>query len=189
MKPPINADRRERIWRGAKCKVRGTHFIECVKGHVRYYAFCFSTTWAISDAHRVVRRMMFRFTLLALGFLSLLTACNRELAAARAKLKNPSFSARLASECDKLVAQYDTGQIWLWKGDVLTNYPSIASIRPQHVKIVFLGGETVCDIQLTGGFSHAGILYVANPRRENDRLVRGSWTVVRIDQHFYWYRE
>ncbi len=119
----------------------------------------------------------------------LLTGCNRGLASAKAKLRSTPFSASVAMECEELVTEYERTHRWLWKSDALTNHAAITSLRPQCVQITQLGDVLVCDIQITGGFSHSGILYTPKPAQGGRHLTRGNWQVEQLGQKFYWYQE
>ena len=139
--------------------------------------------------HSVSIRRVVNLTAVFAACLSVfvLIGCNRGLDSAKRKLEAPAFAESVAKECDKLVKQYEVSQTWLWEGRTLTNYPALASLRPQYVKIVVLDDVTLCDIQITGGFDHAGILYT--PKTAAREMRRGNWRIEPIDQRFYWYRE
>ena len=115
--------------------------------------------------------------------------CNRGLTSAQAKLKSPSFATSLATECDGLLRDYEKTQRWLWKANALTNHPAICSLQPQSVQVTELNGVLICEIQITGGFSHSGIFYVPKSLPQSNRLERGNWQVEPIGNGFYWYQE
>jgi hypothetical protein len=119
----------------------------------------------------------------------LFVGCNRKLASAKGKLKRTTSADLIAVECERLLKDNATTQRWLWKPDALTNYPMIFSLNPQSVQIVELGGTSVCDIQLTGGFSHSGILYSRTGPHQGTVFRRGDWQVKPIGHGFYWYQE
>src|SRR5437867_12629108 len=99
--------------------------------------------------------------------------CNRGLTSAKAKLKSPAFATSLATECDGLLRDYEKTRRWLWKASALTNHPAISSLQPQSVQVTELSGLLICEIQITGGFSHSGIFYVPNALPQARRLERG----------------
>jgi hypothetical protein len=117
------------------------------------------------------------------------TGCNRGLASAKAKLQSPAFATSLAAECDGLLRDYEKTKHWLWKAGALTNYAAISSLQPQAVQVIELSGVLICEIQITGGFSHSGIFYAPKPPPDGKQLVRGNWQIKPIGNGFYWYQE
>jgi len=117
------------------------------------------------------------------------TGCNRGLASAKSKLKSTPFAASVAAECDGLLLDFEKTKKWLWQTSALTNYPAISSLQPQFVKVTELNGVLICEIQITGGFSHSGIFYVPKAPLGGKQLVRGNWQIKPIGNGFYWYQE
>jgi hypothetical protein len=117
------------------------------------------------------------------------TGCNRGLASAKAKLQSPAFATSLAAECDGLFRDHEKTKQWLWMAGDLTNHTAISSLKPQAVKVTELSGVLVCEIQITGGFSHSGIFYAPKSPRDGKQLARGNWVIKPIGNGFYWYQE
>jgi hypothetical protein len=125
------------------------------------------------------------FLMLGLFFL---TSCQPRLGSAERKLAAPAFEAAISSECEIILANFRSSQVELLKGNGLTNYPTIAELNPQFVRVVVMDGQTVCDIQTSGGFNHSGIFYVAKGS-DSTKIKRGDWQIKKIADRFYKYRE
>ena len=123
-----------------------------------------------------------------LAWLLLNTACDSSVASATRKLESSTFANSLAAECDSLLKEYETSQQSAWKISALTNRPCLLALRPQRVRLIELSGALVCDIQISGGFSHSGIFYTPKPIL-GQRLTRGSWRIEQIDKRYYVYYE
>ena len=67
--------------------------------------------------------------------------------------------------------------------------PTIAALQPQVVHATRIGEFPMVDIQVSGGFSHHGLMVVLTNTPPDFLPGKSSWSVTKIGDGVYEYRE
>ena len=132
-------------------------------------------------------RVLFTSTvLLALGIV--VAGCGPQFAG---KLSAAGGAVALKQECVGFLRLYDQtdGKKYAWMRRDSNYPPAIASFGPQVVSIASFEGVHVVDIQVSGGFSHHGLLVAGESFPAGFRPSRGSWTVWQLADGVWEYHE
>lgn len=114
--------------------------------------------------------------------------------------RGPKFAAKLSSsrqigdlkqECSGFLRAFEqtSGQQYLWMPRNTNFPPTIASFQPQAVSITRHDDVLLVDIQVTGGFDHHGLLIAPAPTPQGFQPRRGSWSIWRLNDGVWEYRE
>jgi hypothetical protein len=98
-------------------------------------------------------------------------------------------TAALRRNCEMILAEHQKTQRESWAaGD--TNLPAtITALRPQIVQAARYDGFPIVDIQLSGGFTHRGLMVILTNTPPDYLPRKSSWRVTKISDAIFEYRE
>ena len=128
----------------------------------------------------------YRFIVLA--GISLATGCGRSSSVSQ-QLQAVGGAATLIRDCQTLLAEQRRTHKDTWSaGD--TNLPAtVGALRPQVVQAAHYDGLPVVDIQISGGFTHRGVLVILTNTPPGFVPRKSSWRVTKIADGIFEYRE
>jgi hypothetical protein len=106
-----------------------------------------------------------------------------------ARIQSAGGEAALKRECQTILDEHQKTQkeFWMPKDSVLP--PTIAALQPQVVHATRIGEFPMVDIQVSGGFSHHGLMVVITNTPPDFLPGKSSWRVTKIGDGVYEYRE
>ena len=105
------------------------------------------------------------------------------------RIQSAGGEAALKRECQSILDEHQKTQkeFWMPKDSVLPR--TIAALQPQVVHATRIGEFPMVDIQVSGGFSHHGLMVVLTNTPLDFLPGKGNWRVTRIGDGVYEYRE
>jgi len=107
------------------------------------------------------------------------------------KLQTAGGAAPLKQECAGFLQLHEqtSGKQYVWMPGTTNFPPAIASLQPQAVSITSLDNVLLVDVQVTGGFSHRGLLVAPSAKPPGFQPRRGSWIIWQLADGVWEYRE
>jgi len=98
-------------------------------------------------------------------------------------------TAALRRDCEMVLAEHQKTKKESWPaGD--TNLPAtITALRPQIVQAAHYDGFPIVDIQISGGFTHRGLMVIPTNTPPDYLPRKSSWRVTKISDGVFEYRE
>jgi hypothetical protein len=106
-----------------------------------------------------------------------------------AQVQSAGGQAVLMSECQAILDEHQKTQREFWKPDDSALPPTIAALQPQVVQVRRYEGLPMVDIQLSGGFSHRGLMVVLTNTTPEFVPRKSTWRVRKIGDGVFEYRE
>lgn len=103
-----------------------------------------------------------------------------------AQIQSAGGEAALKRECQSI---FDEHQKTQRQFDESAAPPTIAALKPQIVQVRSYDGLPMVDIQVSGGFSHRGVMVVLTNTPPDFIPRKSSWRVTKIGDGVYEYRE
>ena len=116
---------------------------------------------------------------------ALVTGCEQSVIVSRAVGGGP----KLVRDCGKLWAEYQATQKETWIAGDSSLPDSVVALKPQMVQALHQGGVPLIDIQISGGFSHRGLIVVVSNTTPEFVPRKSTWTVTKIGDGIFEYRE
>ena len=106
-----------------------------------------------------------------------------------AQIQSAGGEAVLKRECQSILDEHQKTQkeFWMPKDSALP--PTIAALQPQVVHATRIGEFPMVDIQVSGGFSHHGLMVVLTNTPPDFLPGKSNWRVTKIGDGVYEYRE
>ena len=101
------------------------------------------------------------------------------------QIQSAGGEAALKRECQSILDEYHETQ----KEFIQTPPQTIAALKPQIVQVRSYDGLPMVDIQVSGGFSHHGLMVVLTNTPPDFLPRKSSWRVTKIGDGVYEYRE
>ena len=98
-------------------------------------------------------------------------------------------TAALIRDCQTILAEHQKSQKEIWSAGDTNLPPTIAALQPQIVQIASCEGLPMLDIQVSGGFSHRGLMVMLTNVPPGFVPRKSSWRVARISDGIFEYRE
>ncbi len=116
------------------------------------------------------------------------TGCSRAPTLA-AQIQSAGGESALKRECQAILDEHQKTQkeFWMPKDSALPR--TIAALQPQVVHATRYGDMQMVDIQVSGGFSHHGLMIVLTNTPPDFMPRKSSWRVTKIGDGVFGYRE
>ncbi len=105
------------------------------------------------------------------------------------RVQRAGGEAPLKRECQMFVDAHDKTGKDTWLSNDPTLPPIVAELHPQVVMVGRSGAVPVVDIQVSGGFSHHGLLVVVADTPAGFAPRKSTWSVTKIAAGVFEYRE
>ena len=92
-------------------------------------------------------------------------------------------------ECQSILDEHQKTQKEFWMPRDSALPPTIAALQPQVVHATRYDGLPMVDIQVSGGFSHHGLMVMLTNTPPDFMPRKSSWTVTKIGDGVYEYLE
>jgi hypothetical protein len=110
----------------------------------------------------------------------------------------PSFSdqvlaaggpAALIRDCETILAEHQKTQKDTWAAGDPSLPTVVAALRPQIVRATRYDGFPMVDIQVSGGFTHRGLMVIPANTPPGFMPRKSSWRVAKMADGIFEYRE
>jgi hypothetical protein len=98
-------------------------------------------------------------------------------------------TAALMRDCETILAEHRKTQKETWTATDTNLPPTIAALQPQIIQAARYDGFPIVDIQVSGGFTHHGLMVVLTNTPPDFMPRKSSWKVTRIAEGIFEYRE
>jgi hypothetical protein len=123
-----------------------------------------------------------------LGFTMLTAGCSRAPALA-SKVQAAGGTAALVQDCRTILDEHQRSQKEFWSQGDSGLPPTIAALQPQTVHASRYNSYPMVDIQVSGGFSHHGLMVILTNTPSDFMPRKSTWRVTKIAEGIYEYRE
>jgi len=98
-------------------------------------------------------------------------------------------TAALIRDCETILAEHQKTQKESWTASDTNLPPTIATLRPQIVQAARCDGFPMVDIQVSGGFTHRGLMVILTNTPPDFMPRKSSWRVTKMADGIFEYRE
>ena len=98
-------------------------------------------------------------------------------------------TAALIRDCETILAEHQKTQKESWTASDTNLPPTIAALQPQIVQAARYDGFPMVDIQVSGGFTHRGLMVILTNTPPDFMPRKSSWRVTKMADGIYEYRE
>jgi hypothetical protein len=98
-------------------------------------------------------------------------------------------TAALIRDCETILAEHQKTQKESWTASDTNLPPTIAALQPQIVQAARYDGFPMVDIQVSGGFTHRGLMVILTNTPPDFMPRKSSWRVTKMADGIFEYRE
>jgi hypothetical protein len=98
-------------------------------------------------------------------------------------------TAALIRDCETIWAEHQKNQKESWMAGDTNLPPTITALQPQVVQAASYDGFPMVDIQVSGGFSHRGLMVFLTNTPPKFMPRKSSWRVTKVSDGVFEYRE
>ena len=125
---------------------------------------------------------------LAMASAAMIVSCSRA-PSFPARIQSAGGEAALKRDCQSLIDEQQKTQKAFWVPKESKLQPTIAALLPQVVQATLCDSLPMVDIQVSGGFSHRGLIVMLTNTPPDFVPRKGRWRVTRIGDGVFEYRE
>ena len=103
-----------------------------------------------------------------------------------AQIQSAGGELALKRECQSIFEEHQKTQKEFFES---ASPPTIAALKPQIVQVRSYDGLPMVDIQVSGGFSHHGVMVALTNTPAGFLPRKNSWRVMKIGEGVFEYRE
>ena len=98
-------------------------------------------------------------------------------------------TATIIRDCETILAEHQKTQKEIWTASDTNLPPSIAALQLQIVQAARYDGFPLVDIQVSGGFTHRGLMVILTNTPPDFMPRKASWRVTKMADGIFEYRE
>lgn len=97
--------------------------------------------------------------------------------------------AALLRDCETILAEHQKTQKESWTASDTNLPPTIAALQPQIIQAGRYDGFPMVDIQVSGGFTHRGLMVILTNTPPDFMPRKSSWKVTKLADGIFEYHE